>query len=96
MKLWILRFVPYEGGGPIDGYFRTEESARRVFEGGKGIKSVFTDDFGIEVRVDTSRCACVLTNTEASAAFTAALQSANQSAAQAYGIPISIKGSTVQ
>ena len=97
MKLWIVRFVMYGGAHSIDGYFRSEQAARDVYEAKAGHVR-FCDDFGIEATVDTRQCAILLTNTESSAAFQAALSSANAAAARTYGLsaPTFAKGSTVQ
>lgn len=89
MNIWMVRFAPY--GGPMlhDLFFRSENAARKVRAEALAAKEtvVLKDDFGIELAIDPSRCAISLTNSESSAAFTAALNTSNQQAAQAYHLP---------
>ena len=94
MTIWILRFVPYAGGQSIDGFFRTKEEAMAAKDAAV-TAGEFVDDFGVEVFLDPSQCAAILTNTKSAADFTAALQAANSTAGRAYS-PTILKGSTVQ
>lgn len=80
--------------------FRTEAPAKKVFSDAMGVNgpALFKDDFGIELWVDPRRCALILTNAHASAAFSVALNSANESAMRAYNLPSGAmaKGSSMQ
>ena len=100
MKIWIVRFISYEGAAIMEGYFRTEKAARKIYDSKRVFAPnlfEFKDDFGVRVRIDPAKCAVVLTNTEASAAFHAALTTANDDAAKTYGITTKIDyGSTIQ
>ena len=98
MKLWIVKFVPYEGPLIIEGYFRDEGRANVIFQKkiSDGLQT-FVDDFGVKIKVDRSRCAVVFTNSESSAAFTAAVTTANADAASVYGYATKLDpGSTIQ
>lgn len=98
MKIWIVRFISYEGPAIIEGYFRSEKAARKIYKCGLDNPRIeFKDDFGVQVNVDPIKCACILTNTEASAAFSAAVTTANDDAAKTYGFTAKMDpGSTIQ
>lgn len=89
VNIWIVRFVPYDGPNHHQLTFRTEATARKAFaDAVNGTRAMMLkDDFAIELWVDPSRCALVLTNTHASAAFMAAVNSANEHAMRAYNLP---------
>ncbi|HDZ73723.1 MAG TPA: hypothetical protein ENH55_13340 [Aurantimonas coralicida] len=97
MTVWIVRFMPLEGTVPTDGRFRTEESARKVWneagawDTGKG-KFTFRDDFGADIRIDLKKCLEVFTDTDSSAASQYALNEANHEAARAHNLPPPSKG----
>ncbi len=88
MTIWIVRFVSYGGGASVDGYFREEARAQEKAMKAAVTEGVFTftDDFGIEISLDPSKCLRILTNTEASAALGKALSEANNEAARSQGI----------
>lgn len=82
MIIYILRFVPYSSGVPIDAAFTDEGRAEAAYLKAKGLDAVFTDDFGIQFSIDATHCAIILTNTLASAAMDANLAAANQDASK--------------
>jgi len=90
MTIYIVRFISYGGGPAIDGYFRTEAAARKVYEqSGAALPSKyanaefqFKDDFGIEIAVQPGKCVRIFTNTKDAAAFSVALNEANRTASQ--------------
>ena len=89
MNIWMVRFIPYEGSNFHQLMFRSEEKAQQVFvEATKATgPMMLRDDFGIELWVDPSRCALILTNAHASAAFSAAVNTANEYAMRAFNLP---------
>lgn len=81
MTIWILRLVPYNSAANIDACFRDETRARTQYaKAKKGAMLDFSDDFGIEFHIDAKQCACILTNSAASAAMNHALNAANNEA----------------
>ncbi len=95
MIIYILRFVPYSSGVPIDAAFTNEGRAEAVFARAKNNIAIgFTDDFGIQFSLTTTLCAIILTNTLAGAAMDANLAEANRYASTNAGKYV--KGSTMQ
>ena len=99
MIIWLLRFIPYAGAAPIDGYFRNETRACTLFDSLKmcAVTMGFTDDYGVHIAYKPTQGALVLTNTDASALFSKDLNDANHDAARKQGmVPKIATGSTVQ
>lgn len=96
MKIWLVRFVPLQGGILSQALFRDEDRARQVWKealDAKAKRYVITDDFGTTIAVDPHETILVLTNTEISAASEAALATANNAARRSHGLAL---GSTMQ
>lgn len=103
MTVWLLRFVPYNGGSPVDACFSSAESASKQWNNlvvAMPGDKIIVDDFGLRVRIDPSKGALILTDTETSAKSVAALDNANKDAQsktkQIGSIPKAIFGSTLQ
>lgn len=99
MTIWLLRFVPYAGAAPIDGYFRDEARARAWYDSLRNgaVMADFTDDYGVAISYDPRQGALVLTNTDVSARAQKELNEANHDAARRVGmVPKIAVGSTVQ
>lgn len=88
MTMWIVRFISYNGGAPVDGYFRDEMRAQETVMKAAKAKDAFTftDDFGIEISLNPSKCVRILTNTDSSAALGKAISEANTEAARTHGV----------
>ncbi len=86
MIIYILRFVPYSSGIPIDAAFTDEGRAEAAYVKATDSALIdhtakdFTDDFGIQFSINTEECAVILTNTLAGAAMDANLAAANRDA----------------
>lgn len=100
MNIWILVFAPYEGGVHHQLMFRSEGAAKTTMTKAVEAKTAvhLKDDFGVELIVEPKRCAIILTNAQASAAFTSALTAANREAGATYNLPLAAlnKNSTLQ
>ena len=99
MTIWLLRFIPYAGAAPIDGYYHSEARARAQFDElcGPGQAPWFKDDYGVIIAYNPAQGALILTNTDASALFSKDLNDANHDAARKQGmVPKIATGSTVQ
>lgn len=83
MTIWVLRFISYHNPQSFDLYFKTGERALRWYD--EAVKRDapslrIADDYGVVLSVDPNKCAAILTNTDASAAFNADLAQANKEA----------------
>lgn len=77
--IWILRFLPYDGGTAIDLVYRTHQAAVAAEAAVTAApRLTLTDDYGIRVTIDAGRCATILTSTAASAAIHADLAAASR------------------
>lgn len=80
-NIWIVRFVPYQGGPPSDSLYRSEPAALVAFaSGSKGGRVTLSDDFGVCVSFDAGQGVIVLTNAVSSAKVNRELGEANQTA----------------
>ena len=98
VNIWILKFIPYEGPSCHSLFFKTRDTAIAVRAAAMTVDGArtFRDDFGLELSLDTSKCAIVLTDCDTSAAFAAAVINANRHAEKKYGLPQDILSQQIQ
>ena len=87
--IWIVKFVPNQGGASLDLYYRTEARAREIFARVVAPVTILTlkDDFGIEVQINNDLYSRCLTSTAIGAKVKADLVASNDEQFRRLGIP---------